>query len=199
MIRLFSLLALLISVNALANDTSFVSPSHGLEFYKPLNWHWLSAEENKKNLDSAKFGDKNVDSLIKKNSSAPLVAITKYKEPYDDLNPSIKIDVKPLGPFQGKNPSEIIKVFLPFLKKAFPDMINEVGPIDTSFNGIKAGYFKGLYTFNVPNMGNLQANTEMWVVPKGSYFFLIGSGTRKDEKSGTRNEIQAILKRMKIN
>lgn len=195
---LFNLLALLFSSNALANDTIFVSPSHGLEFYKPLKWHWLSAEENKKNLEGAKFGDKKADSLIKKNPSAPLVAITKYKEPYDDLNPSIKVDLKPLGNFQGKNPSEIINAFLPFLKKAFPDMKNEIGPMDTTFNGIKAGYFRGLYTMNVPKIGDFQANTEMWVVPKGSYFFLIGSGTRKDEKSGSRKEVHAILKRMKI-
>jgi hypothetical protein len=132
-------------------------------------------------------------------ASAPLVAITKFKEPYDDLNPSIKVDLKPLGNFQGKNPSEIITFFLPFLKKAFPDMVNEVGPVDTTFNGMKAGYFKGLYTMNVPKLGDFKASTEMWVVPKGSYFFLIGSGTRKDEKSGSRKEIHAILRRMKIN
>jgi hypothetical protein len=40
--------------------------------------------------------------------------------------------------------------------------------------------------------------SELWIVPRGDYFFMIGAGTRQDEKTGTRKEIQEILKTVKI-
>jgi len=40
--------------------------------------------------------------------------------------------------------------------------------------------------------------SELWIVPRGDYFFLIGAGTRQDEKTGGRDEIRSILGTVRI-
>ena len=40
--------------------------------------------------------------------------------------------------------------------------------------------------------------SEMWIVPRGDYFFIIAGATRQDEKSGPRSEIATIINSIKI-
>jgi len=40
--------------------------------------------------------------------------------------------------------------------------------------------------------------SEIWVVPSGPVFFMIGTGTRADEKNGSRAEARAIVDSLRI-
>lgn len=53
---------------------------------------------------------------------------------------------------------------------------------------------------NLENLRNTKLNDEqeIWIVPRGDYFFLIGAGTRQDEKTGSRQEIRRILDTVKV-
>ena len=42
------------------------------------------------------------------------------------------------------------------------------------------------------------ACSEMWILPRGDFFFLIGAGSREDERTGTREEIRGILATLKF-
>jgi hypothetical protein len=54
------------------------------------------------------------------------------------------------------------------------------------------------YTMEIPDGRSFQTTSELWIVPRGDYFFMIGAGTRQDEKTGSREEIQDILASLKI-
>ena len=45
-----------------------------------------------------------------KYATAPLVAMMKYPEPFDDVNPSFKANIKPLGQLKGKTAIELMAV-----------------------------------------------------------------------------------------
>ena len=53
------------------------------------------------------------------------------------------------------------------------------------------------YSLQVPDGRTFPTTSEMWIVPKGDYFFMIGAGTRQDEKTGSRREIQQIVDSIK--
>lgn len=128
-----------------------------------------------------------------KHSTAPLVVMMKYPEPYDDLNPSFKINIKPLGQLKGVDPKQILHLILPQFKKIFQDFALAQEPMDTIVAGLNASYMRINYSLSIPDGRKFPTASEIWVVPRGNFFFMLGAGTRQDEKTGSRNEITKIL------
>lgn len=194
------LLALLVPAAALAADdaNTFSSVTFGFEITKPADWHFMTAEEHYENLRRTDLKDEEFQELMIKYSTAPLVAMTKYREPYEDLNPSIKINVKPYGQFRGMDAKDILAIIVPQLESLFEDFEIVQGPADGRVAGIKSGYVRMHYSLSAPDGTVYPTASELWVVPNGDYFFMIGVGTRQDEKTGKRKEIRKILKTIKI-
>ena len=65
-------------------------------------------------------------------------------------------------------------------------------------SGIQAGYARFNFTVQIADGRTFPATSEIWMVPHGDYYFLLGAGTRQDEKTGSRKEIDAIVKSVKI-
>lgn len=176
----------------------FANPTAGLEVTKPAEWHYVTAARNLENIKAVKLGDEEFHAAMQKYATAPLVAMTKFQEPYDDLNPSFKVNIKPYGPLQGIPPAELITMIVPQFKKAFKDFELVQPPIEVEVSGIKSTYARMNYTMEIPDGRSFPTTSELWIVPRGDYFFMLGAGTRQDEKNGTRKEIEAILDTLKI-
>jgi len=171
----------------------FESVTIGFKVTKPMQWVFVSAEATLENLKRIKMNDKEFQELMLKYSKAPLVSMTKYKEPFDDINPSFKVNTKPLGQFKGEDPKKIFEVFLPHFQSLFADFELAQAPISTTVAGLDAAYMRVNYSIEVPDGREFATTSEMWIVPRGNYFFMIGAGTREDEKTGSRDEIKSIL------
>ncbi|MGD9034536.1 MAG: hypothetical protein PVJ69_13545 [Desulfobacteraceae bacterium] len=185
---------------ALAGDSenTFRSVSVGFEVTKPESWQFLTAKQNLENLKRTKLSDEEFQKLMLKYATAPLVAMMKHPEPFDDLNPSLKINVKPFGQLKGTDPKQILSMVSGQFASIFKDYELVEGPIDTEVSRIKSGYLRFNYSLQAPDGRTFPTTSELWIVPRGDYFFMIGAGTRQDEKTGTRKEIQKILKTVKI-
>lgn len=197
-IKLITPLILLLAVTAYANDNIFKSISVGFEITKPKEWSFVTAQENLDNLKRTKLSDDEFQQLMLKYATAPLVAMTKYPEPYDDLNPSLKVNIKPFGQLKGKDSKEVISLILPQLQKMFKDYQLVQSPIDVNVAGFKAAYVRINYSLQIQDGRIFPTTSELWIVPRGDYFFMIGAGTRQDEKTGSRKEIEQIMKSIKI-
>jgi len=185
---------LLFSAYAFSETASvFSNPTAGFTVTKPIGWHYLTAEQNLNNLKATQLSDKDFQAAMVKYASTPMVAMTKYEEPYEDVNPSFKVNIKPLGQFKGKDPKEIIGVMLPQFQKIFKDYKLAQSPTNISVAGISSAYTRINYTMEVAGMGTLPITSELWIIPHGDYFFLVGAGTRQDEKTGSRKEIESII------
>jgi hypothetical protein len=176
----------------------FSNPTVGFEVTKPAEWHYVTAAQNLENIKAIKLNDEEFREAILKYASAPLVAMTKFPEPYEDLNPSFKVNIKPYGQLKGKQPTELIYLVIPQFTKAFKDFILAQPPVEVKVSGISSAYARMNYTLEAPGFSSLPTTSELWIVPWGDYFFMIGAGTRQDEKTGKRKEIEAILKTVKI-
>jgi hypothetical protein len=181
-----------------ADPDLFKSPTAGLQLTKPAAWHYITAAENLANLENAKLNDEELRSALQKYATAPLVAMTKFPEPFDDLNPSLKVNIKPYGTLKGKSPQDIIGLLLPQFQKAFEEFALVQPPTEVTVSGIKSAYVRINYTLEIADGRTFPTTSELWIVPRGDYFFMIGAGTRQDEKTGSREEIQSILKSVKI-
>ena len=192
-------LSLLLSSSALADDqNTFSSLTVGFTVTKPASWQFFTAEQNLENLKRVDMGDKQFQELVTKYATAPLVMMAKYPEPYDDLNPSFKVNIKPLGRMKGQDPKKILGAVVKGLKRMFKDLRMVQPPSDTTVSGLNAAHMRVDYSLSIPDGRSFPTASEMWIVPRGDYLFMIGTGTRQDEKTGTRAAIQTILKTVKI-
>ncbi|PHS12126.1 MAG: hypothetical protein COA86_18710 [Kangiella sp.] len=194
--KLVQLLVLtLLSSFALAESSAnkFESLTVGFELTKPSEWQFITAEKNLENIKKIKLNDEKFKQRMLKYSTAPLVAIMKYPEPFDDLNPSFKVNIKPLGQLKGVDPKKILNLLLPQFQKMFQDFSLVQPPIDTRVSGLNAAYMSINYSLEIPDGRKFPTTSELWIIPRGDFFFMIGAGTRQDEKTGSRKDIQTIL------
>jgi hypothetical protein len=192
-------LILILSGSAFAGEPDvFNNPTAGFQVTKPAAWHYLTAAENLENIKDLKLKDEDFQTLMAKYATAPLVAMAKFPEPYDDLNPSFKVNIKPFGQLKGMKPVELIGLIASQLEPVFADFELVQPPLEVVVSDIKSGYVRINYTVEAPDGTSYPTTSELWIVPRGDYFFMLGVGTRQDEKSGSRKEIEAIIKSVKI-
>ena len=197
-VKLILLLIFLLAGTAHANENIFKSITVGFEITKPKEWSFVTAQVYLDNLKRTKLSDDEFQRLMLKYATAPLVAMMKYPEPYNDLNPSLKVNIKPFGQLKGRDGKEVISLILPQFQKMFKDFQVVQAPIDVKVAGFKAAYVRINYSLQIPDGRTFPTTSELWIVPRGDYFFMIGAGTRQDEKTGSRKEIEQIMKSIKI-
>lgn len=184
---------------SLAGDPNvFSNATAGFQLTKPTEWHYITAAQNMKNIRAMKLSDEEFQAAMQKYATAPLVAMMKYPEPYEDVNPSFKVNLKPYGGLKGKSPEDIINLVMPQFRKTFKEFVLVQPPIEVVVSGIKSAYARMNYTMEIPDGSTFPTTSELWIVPHGDYFFMIGAGTRQDEKTGSRKEIEEILKTVTI-
>ncbi len=189
----------LLSFGTFAQDTNvFESVTVGFKVTKPSEWQFVTAEKNLENLKKVQMNDEEFQQLMLKYSTAPLVAMMKYPEPFDDLNPSFKVNIKPLGQLKGTDPKQILGLMLPQFQKIFQDFRLVQEPTDTKVGKLPAAYMRINYSLAIPDGRTFPTASELWIVPRGEYFFMIGAGTRQDGKTGSREEIAKILSNVEL-
>ena len=198
--RIFVLaVAAICSSGALAAQADlFSSPKVGFEIAKPAEWHYATAAQNLENLKSIKLTDDEYRSLMLKYATEPLVVMTKYPNPHDDLNPTIRVNIKPYNDLKGIPSTQLMNMLLPQFRKMFKGFDLAQAPVDVDVSGTKSAYARMNYTIQALDGRAMPITSELWIVPHGDYYFLIGAGTRQDEKSGSRDEIAAIIATVKI-
>ena len=95
------------------------NPTAGIVVVKPTGWHVGTIQQVEANRAKVRMNDEELQKAIQQSASAPLFVFTRYPEPYDGLNPSIQVALRPLGPLVGRTPVEIMQVAVGPLKKAF--------------------------------------------------------------------------------
>jgi hypothetical protein len=192
------LLVFCASIAMAANPSVFNNPTAGFQLTKPTDWNYVTAAQNMDNIKAMKLNDEEFHAAMQKYATAPLVAMTKFPEPFDDVNPSFKVNLKPYGGLKGRSPQEIISLVVPQFQKTFKNFALVQPPSEVEVSGIKSAYTRINYTMEMPDGRTFPTTSELWIVPRGDYFFMIGAGTRQDEKTGSREEIQNIIKTVKI-
>jgi hypothetical protein len=174
-------------------DNTFSNPTVGFSITKPTEWQFVTADQHMENLSRTLLNDKQMQEAMQKYATAPLVVMMKYPEPYDDLNPSFKANIKPLGNLSADDPVAIINLMTGPMAKMFKDFKIAEPASETRVSGLKAAHVSIHYSLQIPDGRVFPTASDLWIVPRGKYFFVLGAGTRQDGKTGSREEIEKIL------
>jgi hypothetical protein len=197
LIRNVILVAFLVLSSACCAQETYSNPTLGFSMHKPGSWHYVTAEQHLENLKRSDFADPKLKELLTRYARTPFIAITKYREPYDDVNPSVRVNAREAGDLKGMAPERVVGLFAGTFSRVFKDYAVAEGPLATKLSGHPAGYMRMNYTLEGGGSA-WAATSELWIVPRGDLFFIVGAGTRRDEKSGTRKEVHSIIDTIKI-
>jgi hypothetical protein len=195
------ILLMLVSLSNLAQaaqEDVFANKAIGLEITKPATWYYVSAPQYLDNIASTKFDDHDVQAWVAKYITSPLVAMATSTDPSRGFNANFKVQVKPSGSLKGQPATAIVAAVLPLAQKAFKDYQVDQPPIEVEISGIKSAYARINFTAQMSDGRSDPATSEVWVIPRGDYFFILGAVSARNADASTREEVAAIVRSVKI-
>ena len=187
-----SLLAVLPTVGARADENRFHSPTVGLELEKPDSWVYMRADQIEENRAQIRLDDEEFERLLRERASLPLVAIAKYPEPHESLNPTVQVGVRRAGDFASLKPVEILSGIVGQLQQAFADFEFVVPVSETEVSGLAGARFVATYTLQMEG-GSFPVKSRIWLVPRGSALFMIGMAGAQEGEDMAEEEFDRVL------
>lgn len=177
-VRFSTLAALAVLLHPILHAELYRNDEAGFSIEKPKEWHFLDTQD--------------------KSAAAPMVGFTKHPNPFNDVNPTVKVNLHPLNDLDGNDPARIAALLAGPMQQAFDNFEVKGGPTQMTISGYKTGYIRVSYSMPDPAGNPIGISSELWVIPKGKHFFLIGTAIRQDQRTGTQQEIHNIVDTIKI-
>lgn len=188
-----------VSADAPAMNTNrFHSPTAGFAVSKPADWQFGSMEQVATNRAIARLKDKELEAQIRQRASAPLVVILKHPEPHDDLNPSFQVMLRPVGQLEGKSATELMRLVVPTIQRAMADFsfVEEIREV--RIGQMPAAYMKAKYTAANSEGREFKTLSRMWIVPRGSFMFLLSASGPQEGPDVSEAAFKAIVDSIQI-
>ncbi len=175
------------------NDwTQIQTEIDGFSIGQPPEWVVTSVQDGGKRI---KVSAPEMAEQIERLAAAPLVAMSRYPVPHRDLNPSVQVAVRPLGPMAGADPVTVLEAVAAPMAQMLEGFKQEETPHPMDIGGHPAAAMRATcaLTGSGPRM---QVMARTWVVPMGDYVFIIGM---TDKASGSELPVfQQILDSIEI-
>ncbi|HET9235108.1 MAG TPA: hypothetical protein VFP10_13295 [Candidatus Eisenbacteria bacterium] len=193
---------------SVGTDTSIARPDSALtnvfrsemariEIRKPAAWYFADLESMMEHRASVKLKDEDFQKALTTMASAPLVAAMKYEEPYESLNPSFQVLVRPAATLEGKSGVEILSMIQGGLANAFENF-KVVQPVsEIKVGGRLGGRLVATYTVATQDGLEFPTRSTLVLIPRGKVIYQIGfSGPPEgpDKLTGEIDEILASVK-----
>ena len=169
----------------------------GISLVPPTGWHVTSMQEVLRNRSRVRLPDAELEAGLQR-ATAPLFVFSKYPEPYATLNPTVQVVLRPRPASLPASATAMLRIATATLQKAFPDFAF-VEPIqDAQVSGMRAAYMKATYTLRTADQREHRVLSRTWLVPRGSFMFLIGMSGAPDGDDVCETEFAAALKSITI-
>jgi hypothetical protein len=196
---LTTILQLMLTIQINANDTQTIKfQTFGISIEKPNSWFEISAESYTDNLNKVKTKDEEFNALLRKHSKVPFFAIYKFKDPYDNINPSLKINISPAGSMDSAKPDLFLKSIIRTMESKFANFRIISKPELDSINGKKCAFAKYSYSLAVEGAISYKITSALWILPHKNQIFIIGVGYRSDEANAKFAEFRKIVSSIKL-
>lgn len=188
----FALCLLVLAPIASADADRYENPTLQFVLTKPATWHFMSLQQHRENLERVAFGSEAFKQQVIAQSTSPLVMITRHPEPYAGLNASLKVSVKPFGALPTREPVPLLDMILPTLKQQLNGVQVIQAPRATTVAGLPAAHVVLHYTLGATDGDAFATASELWIVPNGDFFYMIGAGYAQGD-ADTRAEIAKVV------
>ncbi|MBD9480289.1 hypothetical protein [Pseudoxanthomonas sp. PXM02] len=188
----FALWLLVLPPIASADADRYENPTLQFVLTKPATWHFMSLQQHRENLKRVEFESDAFKQQVIAQSTGPLVIITRHPEPYAGLNASLKVSVKPFGALPTREPVALVGMILPTLKQQLSGVQVIQEPRATTVAGLPAAHVVLHYTLGATDGDTFATASELWIVPNGDFFYMIGAGYARGDAE-TRAEIAKVI------
>jgi len=131
-------------------------------------------------------------------ATAPLFVFAKYPEPFNGINPTVQVVLRPKPASLGHSPTGILQASISTLQRASPDY-RQIEPVRTATIGGKAAaYMKATYTLPTASGRNYPVIARTWLVPRGGFMFLIGMSGPTEGPDGADAEFARVVETIQI-
>lgn len=131
-------------------------------------------------------------------SPVKIVGISRYKEPYPDLNASLAVSFVAREKVAVTVPKTLARIYLNRIEQRYADAAIQEGPDEVTVAGFSGAYARVFFEAQSPEGQRFPASAEVWVLTVGELFCVATAESRQDEKTGSRKEIWQILETMKM-
>ena len=177
------------------SELSYESKATGISLIKPASWHLTAMDLGK---SDHRLDDATLASLLKVKRNIPLVTITKYPEPYDEVNPSFLLSLEPMGKMKGRTAQEILQVIKSSLARTFSKFEVQHDVSTTVCGGLAGAEMEVKYVFKTADGKELASRSRMICLPRGDFFVQITTATGPEPDSATENALNGITASLKI-
>jgi hypothetical protein len=176
-----------------AETDRFRSTAAGVEVRKPHGWFFADLQTVLEQRAHARLKSEEFERLVRENASIPLVVATKYEEPYDALNPSFQMIVRPAGTLEGKPAVEIMTAIENGLRNVFAQY-ETVEPIrEIRVGGRSGARFTAAYTVSNPEGREFAVRSTLVLVPRGKILYQMGFSGTPEGPDRLGEEIESVL------
>lgn len=176
----------------------FENATAGIALQRPANWQTASLQTVQENREGIELSDKELQAALVKSATAPLFVFMKYPEPHAGLNPSIQVTLRPLGPMAGSSPTALMKIAVDTMRKAIPDFPFVTEITDTQISGLAAAHMRAKYTMRTRDGSEFKVLGRLWVVPRGTFMFVIGMSGPQEGPDMSESEFADTLASINI-
>lgn len=175
------------------DDDVFRSEIAGIELAKPDGWDFQNLEVIARHRASVKAKDPEFQEAIERLATAPLVVATKHPEPYESLNPSLQVLVRPLGQLQGSTGMELLQLVLPTLASNFEEfkLVEEIS--ETEVGGILGARLTAEYVVKTSDGTVFPSRATIVLVPRESFLFQFSFSGPPSGPDALSDEVEAVL------
>jgi len=171
----------------------FENATAGIALTRPAGWVTASLQTVQENRERLQLSDQDFQAAMQKAATAPLFVFMKHPEPHPSLNPSIQVTLRPLGQLAGLPPTELMRMVTGPMKTAFADFVIVTGISDAQVSGLAGAHMRAKYTLKNQDGAEFQVLARMWLVPRGSFLFIIGMSGPQEGPDVSESEFGETL------
>lgn len=197
--RIFFILitVLLVRSESIAGEV-FNNPTVGFSIEKPDGWHYLTTQQISESRKNIRMNDEELKEAVQRYATAPLVAMSRYLEPYDDLNTTVQVVFRPLGQLHEAPPTEILKLMVPTIQRVVTDFVFLDKIQETNVSGLDAAFMRAKYVMSNQENRTFNVISRMVIVPRGAYMFMISMSCKADNTDNSEAMLISVLNSIKI-
>lgn len=170
----------------------------GFSIGKPPEWVLTSVQEGVARRELLRHDHPDMAERIEKLAAAPLVAMSRYPSTHTDLNPSVQVAVRPLGPMSGAGPMTVLEAVAAPMAQMLEGFHQVEAPHPVSIGGCDGAAMRATCTISAGMGLKFKVMSRTLVVPRGSFVFIIGMTDRAAGSEVPEAVYQQILDSIEI-
>jgi hypothetical protein len=182
---------------ARANAERLTNPALGLSIEKPDDWCNLAASDITKDHRLIGMNYPALEQAIRKYPIAPVFAFFRCRTGRDGVAATVKVETQPADPSGQESAPHALRAAVGLFSKLVGDVKVATPPETVTLAGRPSAYSALTFTLRI-GAKPYSVASELWAIPQGKYFILVGTTYAANDGTGARAAIMNIVNSLEL-